>query len=649
MSGAGGGGGGGSWGPSSSGGKINLSTCKFGWFWANDVEQTPPQAHRNGVKRRFGSVDGVPGSAIGTGFGAYETPIQQRSGSDGDGGTEIPSQDDQTGFGGRNAKRVSFEPSTVGVTGPPPRREQHYYTTPGSPMAAQMNPTGGLFGGANVEEHSTPTRHARETVLAAAEATTTQLRPHAPNGNSVPESPFLLYAQLELSPITPAGGSSALKAARWSARALGPLYPSRSPAPPSAGNTINKGTANLNNAGGADNPAVNAVEVGSLSVVSSQQHPFDMGASHRHPFDVDGGIDGGKSLRDVSLLERQTPGFMGVAGSEGGTRRDGKLAVGNQGPARRRLSSTFNEAFAKPAGKTNGKAPKASAVSDANAARGSAGKFATSSVGGGGDRGDKHVGGSTNGDINKAADEACDDEKQPATDGAAPKTGGGGGSSRKKKSSSGNCKRCNCKKSRCLKLYCECFAAGIYCDGCNCQNCLNTKENAELVAQTRKQIESRNPHAFASKFTQSGGANGEAIPPPPAAADGSTPNAETAFNLAATMRHKKGCHCKKSFCLKKYCECYQAGVFCTDLCKCVNCKNKGEGETGPVTPFQQTNVATDGIKDAAATPEVTFVVGVGGDGTAKKSTDKGAGFNSPDSAAVFNPTPVPLPQPKPIV
>lgn len=38
-------------------------------------------------------------------------------------------------------------------------------------------------------------------------------------------------------------------------------------------------------------------------------------------------------------------------------------------------------------------------------------------------------------------------------------------------------------------------------------------------------------------------------------------------------KHNWGCRCKKTKCLKKYCECFHANVFCSKNCKCVNCKN----------------------------------------------------------------------------
>ncbi|GAB4843345.1 hypothetical protein Ancab_013311 [Ancistrocladus abbreviatus] len=122
------------------------------------------------------------------------------------------------------------------------------------------------------------------------------------------------------------------------------------------------------------------------------------------------------------------------------------------------------------------------------------------------------------------------------------------------------CKRCKCKKSRCLKLYCECFAAGVYCvEPCSCQDCFNKPIHEDTVLTTRKQIESRNPLAFAPKVIR----NSDSIPD---LGDEST-------RTPASARHKRGCNCKKSSCLKKYCECYQGGVGCSISCRCERCKN----------------------------------------------------------------------------
>ncbi|KFK43743.1 hypothetical protein AALP_AA1G167000 [Arabis alpina] len=124
-----------------------------------------------------------------------------------------------------------------------------------------------------------------------------------------------------------------------------------------------------------------------------------------------------------------------------------------------------------------------------------------------------------------------------------------------------SCKRCNCKKSKCLKLYCECFAAGVYCiEPCSCVDCFNKPIHEDTVLATRKQIESRNPLAFAPKVIRS--------------SDSVQETGDDASKTPASARHKRGCNCKKSNCLKKYCECYQGGVGCSINCRCEGCKNK---------------------------------------------------------------------------
>lgn len=39
------------------------------------------------------------------------------------------------------------------------------------------------------------------------------------------------------------------------------------------------------------------------------------------------------------------------------------------------------------------------------------------------------------------------------------------------------------------------------------------------------------------------------------------------------VKLRKCCNCKKNGCLNKYCACFQAGVLCSENCKCINCKN----------------------------------------------------------------------------
>jgi len=115
---------------------------------------------------------------------------------------------------------------------------------------------------------------------------------------------------------------------------------------------------------------------------------------------------------------------------------------------------------------------------------------------------------------------------------------------------------CSCKKSRCLKLYCECFSAGVICSGCKCMECANDGDHEEERLQAVETIKMRNQNAFAPKIV------------------------DEQQQLAGSM-HARGCRCKKSHCLKKYCECFQAKVQCTEKCKCEDCKNKADYDSTP--------------------------------------------------------------------
>ncbi|XP_036115943.1 tesmin isoform X1 [Molossus molossus] len=99
--------------------------------------------------------------------------------------------------------------------------------------------------------------------------------------------------------------------------------------------------------------------------------------------------------------------------------------------------------------------------------------------------------------------------------------------------------------------HCDCFASGDFCNNCNCNTCCNSLRHGLERFKAIKACLDRNPEALHPKLGT--GSVGDVKP-----------------------RRSKGCHCRRSGCLKNYCECYEAKIMCSSICKCIDCKNYEE-------------------------------------------------------------------------
>lgn len=100
-------------------------------------------------------------------------------------------------------------------------------------------------------------------------------------------------------------------------------------------------------------------------------------------------------------------------------------------------------------------------------------------------------------------------------------------------------------------------------------------------------------------------------------------------------QHRVGCKCKKSMCLKKYCECFQNSIKCGMSCKCVNCGNK-PGAVKNASRAEQ-------MQDKATEEAVNTMVSLGQTVSLESEDAQNVHTASEDNAPSFNGRPPSLP------
>ena len=113
----------------------------------------------------------------------------------------------------------------------------------------------------------------------------------------------------------------------------------------------------------------------------------------------------------------------------------------------------------------------------------------------------------------------------------------------------------NFMKSNCFLFVQSCFNNAVYHD----------KRNEAIQA-----ILSKNQHAFRTQVSR---------------------------GLRPLEVAGRGCHCVKSHCLKKYCECFQVKRYCDGRCRCVSCQNQSGFSQSASLPTRLVGVGYGSLLD----------------------------------------------------